>query len=735
MIERELHEYAEEAYLQYAVATVRDRALAQVEDGQKPVHRRILYAMYKLGLTSTSKPVKSARVIGDVIGKYHPHGDTSAYDAMVRMAQPFSMRYPLVEGQGNFGSLDGDSPAAMRYTEVRMAPISDLLLAEVNQGAVDYGHNYDNSHTEPTRLPGRLPLLLLNGSMGIAVGLAANLPSHNLREVGEGALLAVTHPQATDAEIMASIPGPDFPGGGVLISSPEEIAAAYATGSGPFRVRAKVQREELARGQWRWVATELPPDVSAARILEQLNAVAAPLIKTGKKSLDQDQLNLRQMALSLIERATDESSARTGLRLVVHPKTSKVSQADLEQFLFAHTDLESAFHANMTWLRPDGTPVTAGVPEILREWAGFRVHTVRRRTAAALDKVLGRIHILEGRSLVFLRLEDVIRTIKNADEPRPALEAEFGLTAVQAEDILEMRLRQLSRLVGFELEAELARSRKEADRLKGLLDNEKALRTLTGKEIRADIDRFGDDRRTLLDPQEKTTRKSIGLSLKDEPVTVMLTNTMWVKVKPGHEPATESFKKGHELQWQLPTSTTATLTLLDSSGRSYSIAVADLPGGRSEGEPLSKHVDFAGKLTFALTGQPEARLLLAGSGGYGFVTTLSALASRLRGGKQVLTLEPDESPIAVPVAGSSVAVASSAGRLVIFPLESVKELAKGKGVKLIGLKGSETVAWVRAFDDVLTLPSGAKLPESELPKYRVSRGAKGGLLPKQKSTK
>jgi topoisomerase-4 subunit A len=726
-----LHTYIENAYLRYSLKTVRDRALAQVEDGMKPVQRRILYAMHKLGLVPTAKPVKAARVVGDVIGKYHPHGDTAVYDAMVRMAQSFTLRYPLVDGQGNFGSLDGDSPAAMRYTEARLSPLAELLLSELQQGAVDFIDNYDGSHTEPSRLPARLPILLLNGTMGVAVGMASSIPPHNLREVAAAAAVAVSRPTASDDELLAPITGPDFAGGGVLVATPEEVAKVYATGSGPLRVRAKFEYEELARGQWRLVVVELPPEVSPSKVLGQLDSLTAPVPPSGKKAITPQQAALRQTALDLMERAVDESS-RHGLRLVIYPRTSKVPRDALEQFLLANTSLESPFHCNFTWLRADGSPVTTGLAEILRDWATFRVAAVRKRTRSALDKLLARIHLLEGRALAFAKLEEVIRVIKESDDPSQALQAEFGLTEIQAKDILEMRLRQLSRLEGFAIEKETADARKEAARLEDLLASERAMRNLVTKEVEADAARYGDDRRTLRAPEAPAKRRGAQvLPVKDEPATVMITDTLWVKLKPGHDLATETFKKGHALRWQIPTSTAGHLVLLDEGGRAYSVPVRDLASGRSDGEPLSKHLDLTARPAYALSGAPESKLILAGKGGYGFITTVANLICRQRAGKQVLTLADGELPLAAPVAGSEVAVVGSNGRMLVFPVAEVKELPRGKGVKLIGLKRGETLDTIVVFDGALEL-GGIRIEGDALEKYRIARGGKGCALPVQK---
>ncbi|MBV2216917.1 MAG: DNA topoisomerase IV subunit A, partial [Diaphorobacter sp.] len=455
----ELAGYAQRAYLEYALSVVKGRALPDVCDGLKPVQRRILYAMDRMGLgysgpnrNVAAKPVKSARVVGDVLGRFHPHGDQSAYDALVRLAQDFNQRYPLIDGQGNFGSRDGDGAAAMRYTEARLTRIAGLLLDEIDMGTVDFVPNYDGSTQEPRQLPARLPFALLNGASGIAVGLATEIPSHNLREVADACVALVKKPQLSDEELFALVPGPDYPGGGQIISSDADIQDAYRTGRGSLKVRARWKIEDLARGQWQMVVTELPPGVSAQKVLEEIEELTNPKVKTGKKALTQEQTQLKAALLALLDGVRDESSKDAPVRLVIEPKTGKVPQQDLITALLAHTSLETSAPINLTMVGLDGRPVQKSLREMLQEWIDFRQTTITRRSQHRLDKVLDRIHILEGRQLVLLNIDEVIAIIRQADEPKAALIARFHLSDRQAEDILEIRLRQLARLEAIKIE-------------------------------------------------------------------------------------------------------------------------------------------------------------------------------------------------------------------------------------------------------------------------------------------
>ncbi|MDU7587559.1 MAG: DNA topoisomerase IV subunit A, partial [Acidovorax sp.] len=531
----ELAGYAQRAYLEYALSVVKGRALPDVCDGLKPVQRRILYAMDRMGLgysgpnrNVAAKPVKSARVVGDVLGRFHPHGDQSAYDALVRLAQDFNQRYPLIDGQGNFGSRDGDGAAAMRYTEARLTRIAGLLLDEIDMGTVDFVPNYDGSTQEPRQLPARLPFALLNGASGIAVGLATEIPSHNLREVADACVALVKKPQLSDEELFALVPGPDYPGGGQIISSDADIQDAYRTGRGSLKVRARWKIEDLARGQWQMVVTELPPGVSAQKVLEEIEELTNPKVKTGKKALTQEQTQLKAALLALLDGVRDESSKDAPVRLVIEPKTGKVPQQDLITALLAHTSLETSAPINLTMVGLDGRPVQKSLREMLQEWIDFRQTTITRRSQHRLNKVLDRIHILEGRQLVLLNIDEVIAIIRQADEPKAALIARFHLSDRQAEDILEIRLRQLARLEAIKIEQELKELREEQGKLEDILANPASLRRLMAKEIEADAKLFGDARRTLIQAEKKAVAE---VKVLDEPVTVVVSEKGWVRAR------------------------------------------------------------------------------------------------------------------------------------------------------------------------------------------------------------
>src|ERR1700761_156067 len=586
-----LGNYAERAYLEYAVSVVKGRALPDVCDGQKPVQRRILFAMNEMGLGDNAKPVKSARVVGDVLGKYHPHGDQSAYDALVRLAQDFSMRYPLIDGQGNFGSRDGDGAAAMRYTEARLTPIAKLLLAEIDQGTVDFMKNYDGEFEEPKVLPARLPFVLLNGASGIAVGLATEIPSHNLREVAAAAVAMIRHPKITHAELMQHLPGPDFPGGGQIISSEAEIAAAYEAGRGSLKVRARWKIEELARGQWQLVINELPPNTSCQKVLEEIEEQTNPKIKLGKKALSPDQLQTKQTLLALLDTVRDESGKDAPVRLVFEPKSSRIDQTEFVNSLLAHTSLESNAPINLVMIGADGRPRQKGIGEILREWVGFRLTTVTRRTQHRLGKVNDRIHILEGRMIVFLNIDEVIRVIREADDPKADLMSTFNLSERQAEDILEIRLRQLARLEAIKIEQELKELRSEKEKLEELLNSDAAMKRLLIKEIEADAKQYGDDRRTLIQPEKRATFEA---RVVDEPVTVVVSQKGWVRALKGHglDPASFQFKAGDGLYAAFLARTPDIMIAWGSNGRVYSVPVAVLPGGRGDGVPVTSLIEL-----------------------------------------------------------------------------------------------------------------------------------------------
>ena len=741
-----LDRYAERAYLAYAMSVVKSRALPQVEDGLKPVQRRILFAMNEMRLSSTSKHVKSARVVGDVIGKYHPHGDISVYDAMVRVAQDFSLRYPLVDGQGNFGSRDGDSAAAMRYTECRLTPIAELLLSEIDRGTVDFIPNYDGAFEEPQLLPARLPFVLLNGASGIAVGMATEIPPHNLREVAEATCHLIRHPEATLEDVLGILPGPDFPGGGQLISTPETIRDAYASGRGSLRLRARWKIEDLARGQWRAIVEELPHGVSAAQVLSEIETLTNPQPRAGKKEVSQEQKNLKQLVLGVLDTVRDESSDKAPVRIVLEPKSSRQNRDEFMAVLLAHTSLETSASVNMTMIGRDGRPQQKNLVQILREWIDFRYVTVERRTRHRLDEVDRRIHILEGRMIAFLHIEEVIRVIRESDEPKPALIAAFGLSDIQAEDILEIRLRQLARLEGFKIEKELAELRDERAGLQHLLDSRAAMTKLILKEIQDDAKKYGDDRRTLVEAVAAVAPAEI--SVPDEPVTVIVSKNGWVRSRQGHgiDPAAISYKAGDFGFAVIETRTIWPLIVIDSNGRAYTVKVSELPGGRGDGTPITTLVEFqdGGKLAQVVTDTPDSVYFFANSGGYGFLCSVTDATSRQRAGKAFMSLEKGEKVLPpAKVFGDWIAAASENGRILVFPRPEMKTQSGGRGVIVMALDEGEALAAVAvpADDAVLAVEGigrGGKavtieLKPSQREPLRHRRARKGvPLTPKVK---
>ena len=692
-----LDEYAERAYLAYAMSVVRSRALPQVEDGMKPVQRRILFAMHEMRLSPTAKHVKSARVVGDVIGKYHPHGDSSVYDAMVRVAQDFSLRYPLVDGQGNFGSRDGDSAAAMRYTECRLTAVAELLLSEIDRGTVDFVDNYDGAFEEPRLLPARLPMVLLNGASGIAVGMATEIPPHNMGEVAEAARLLIRNPGASLDEIMSVLPGPDFPGGGQLISNPAVIRDIYEGGRGSLRLPARWRIEELARGQWRVIVEALPHGVSAAGVLAEIEALTNPQPRAGRKEVSQEQKNLKQVVLGVLEAVRDESSDQAPVRIVLEPRSSRIDRDEFMTVLLAHTSLESSVAVNLTMIGLDGRPQQMNLTRILQEWIDFRYVTVERRTRHRLDEVDRRIHILEGRMIAFLHIEEVIRVIRESDEPKPALIDAFGLTERQAEDILEIRLRQLARLEGIRIEKALGELREERGGLQHLLDARSAMTRLLLKEIKSDAKTYGDDRRTLIEAVAAAAPAEI--SVPDEPVTVIVSRNGWVRTRQGHgiDPASISYKAGDFGFAAIESRTTWPLIVIDSSGRAYTARVSDLPGGRGDGVPITTLIGFQGgaKLAQVVSAAPDTQFLFANSGGYGFICSIADATSRQKAGKAFMTLERGEQVLTpAAVGGDWILALSGNGRMLAFPRSEMKVQGGGRGIIVMGLDDDEPLVAV-----------------------------------------
>jgi topoisomerase-4 subunit A len=737
-----LGRYASTQYLQYAIATVKDRALPRVGDGQKPVQARILYAMWEMGGRSGTPRKKSARVVGDVLGKFHPHGDASVYDALVRLAQDFTMRYPLIDGEGNFGSRDGDDPAAMRYTEARLTRFSEVLLAELEQGTVDFIANYDGSLVEPAVLPARLPVLLLNGASGIAVGMATEIPPHNLNEVAQAAVAMIRDRELSVAGLMKYVKGPDFPGGGQIITPRSELKDAYQSGRGSIRVRARWTIERLARGQWQLVVTELPPGTSARKVQEEVDAITNPQPKAGKKSLSPEQTREKQLVLSMLDRMRDESDRAHPVRLVFEPRTSKIDETEFANLLLAKTSLETNVPINLVMVGLDGRPTGKNLRDVLAEWVEFRFTTVTRRTRHRLDEVLDRIHVLEGRMIVLLNVDKVIKIIRNADDPKADLIRAFKLTERQADDILDMRLRMLAKLEHIKIEQELKDQQKEQKGLDKVLKDKKALEDLVVGEIEEDAKTFGDKRRTRIEEAEKA---EIETPVIDEPVTVIFSKNGWVRARQGWgvDPAGLSFKEGDALGVLVQCRTVDPVVFLDSNGRAYSVEAAQLPSARGDGAPASSLVDVqeGGKIMHCVAGKPETAVLIAATSGYGFVSKLGDMLSNRKAGREFMSVREGDTPIApfaFELASGSLAVAvSSGGKMLAFDLDEVGYLAKGRGVTLMGLDKGESLVAVAVTRDRAVEVAGfgrgrdnvAEIAGKDFAHYVSKRALKGRVLP------
>ena len=741
-----LGHFAEKAYLDYAISVVKGRALPELADGQKPVQRRILYSMSEMGLRADAKPVKSARVVGDVLGKFHPHGDQSAYDALVRLAQNFSLRYPLIDGQGNFGSRDGDGAAAMRYTEARLTKISSLLLDELDEGTVDFIPNYDGSIDEPALLPARLPFVLLNGASGIAVGMATEIPSHNLVEVASASIAILKNPKISEDEILNIIPGPDFPGGGQIISPAQEIQEIYKLGRGSLKMRARWNIEELARGQWKLVITEMPPNASTQKVLQEIEELTNPKVKVGKKSLSADQNALKQAVLAMLDGVRDESSKDAAVRLVFEPKSKNIDVNEFANFLLAHTSLESNASINLVMIGTDGRPRQKGLLAILQEWAQFRIETVTKRTSFRLKKVEDRIHILEGRQLILLNIDEVIRIIRASDEPKKDLMDAFKLSERQADDILEIRLRQLARLEAIKILQELEQLNQEKTELSSLLGNDSLMRRRIIKEIEADSKTFGDARRTLIQEEK---RSMIQTKIVDEAVTVIVSQKGWVRSRLGHahDPLQFSFKPGDSLYAAFECRTVDFILGICSNGRVYSVAVTDLPGARGDGVPMTSLVNMVAgtQMSAFYAGNTDDLVLIAMSSGNGFLANVSDMITRNKAGKTFVGLNDNFSPkdTVLPVykireSMKHVACYSSEGKLLAFDVSELKRLPSGgKGVILMDIPDKTQLLSAICFDEQGLLfeglgrankPSSVSLSQKNLLTFKTSRAKKGHFV-------
>ncbi|NUO72220.1 MAG: DNA topoisomerase IV subunit A, partial [Frateuria sp.] len=673
-----LKEYAERAYLDYSMYVVLDRALPFVGDGLKPVQRRIVYAMSELGLAATAKPKKSARTIGDVIGKFHPHGDTSCYEAMVLMAQPFSYRYPLVDGQGNFGSPDDPkSFAAMRYTESKLSPIAEALLGELAHGTVDWVPNFDGTLEEPSWLPARVPHVLLNGSMGIAVGMATDIPPHNLREVVAACIHLIDNPDATVADLAQHVPAPDYPTAAEIITPRKELLSIYQTGTGSLRARAVYQVED-----GNIVITALPHQVSPSKILEQIAA------------------QMRAKKLPMVEDLRDESDHENPIRLVVVPRSNRVDAAEVMQHLFATTDLEKSFRVNLNMIGLDGRPQVKDLKKILTEWLSFRTDTVTRRLTHRLGKVERRLHLLEGLHIAYLNLDEVIRIVRSEDEPKPVLMKRFKLSEEQADYILETKLRQLARLEEMKIEAERNQLEEERARINVLLKSPAKLKGLIKEELRADAAKYGDARRSPLIEREVAQALDESALVASEPVTVVLSQKGWIRAAKGHDVDAEglNYREGDGLLAAVKARTTQQVAVIDSTGRSYSTPAHTLPSARGNGEPLTGRFSPPAGASFdaLAAGDNDTRLILATDFGYGFVTRFEALTGRNKAGKQIISLT-EGSRILAPQASADpardrIVVVTTEGHLLMFSVAELPELDKGKGNKLIEVPTARLVS-------------------------------------------
>jgi topoisomerase-4 subunit A len=722
-----LRDFTEKAYLDYAMYVILDRALPHIADGLKPVQRRIVYAMSELGLSANAKPKKSARTVGDVLGKYHPHGDLACYEAMVLMAQPFSYRYPLIDGQGNWGSPDDPkSFAAMRYTEARLTPYAHSLLAELGQGAVDWVANFDGTLEEPRLLPARLPNVLLNGATGIAVGMATDIPPHNLREVVDAVILLIDRPQVTVEELCRHVRGPDFPTEAEIITPRTELVKLYETGSGSVRLRARYEVEE-----GNLVITALPFQVSGARILEQIAA------------------QMQAKKLPLVEDLRDESDHENPTRLVILPKSRKIDVESLMSHLYATTDLERSYRVNLNIIGLDGKPRIKDLRTILLEWLAFRRETVRRRLQHRLDKVLARLHVLAGLLIAFLNLDEVIAILRREDEPKPVLMARFGLTDAQAEAILELKLRHLAKLEEIRIRLEQDELQRERAELEKMLGSRSELDALIQRELRQDAERFGDARRSPVVVRPTAQPLDTAALMSSEPVTVILSEKGWVRAAKGHEvdPKALSYRAGDRFLCAALGRSTQPVYVLDGTGRSYSLLVHDLPSARSQGEPLTSRLNPPPGAGFVavLAGQEEDWYLLASDAGYGFLVQLGGLGSKNRSGKSLLTV-PEGSrvlvPVPVPNPGTDwIACASARGRLLVYPTAEVPRLNKGKGNKLLGIAAADLAARQDFLVAVASLPAEGALRvnagkrtltllPADLQPYRGSRGHRGHPLPR-----
>ncbi|RKG49027.1 DNA topoisomerase IV subunit A [Acinetobacter cumulans] len=723
---RSVAEFTEQAYLNYAMYVIMDRALPHISDGLKPVQRRIVYAMSELGLKPTGKPKKSARTVGDVLGKYHPHGDLACYEAMVLMAQPFSYRYPFIEGQGNWGSPDDPkSFAAMRYTEAKLSAYSDLLLSELGQGTCDWQDNFDGSMKEPVNLPARVPNILLNGTTGIAVGMATDIPPHNLREVVKGTIALIRNPNLTDEKVAEYIPGPDLPTKAEIITAPDELLKIQTTGRGSYRTRAvyTIDKNEI-------VITELPYQVSGSKVISQIA----------------DQMQAKK--LPLVSDLRDESDHANPTRLVIVLRSNRIDAEAVMSHLFATTDLESSYRVNMNMIGADGRPQVKSIRRILLEWIEIRKTTVTRRLQYHLNKIEKRLHILGGLIVAYLNIDEVIRIIREEDQPKPVLMERFGIDEIQAEAILELKLRHLAKLEEMEMRREQEELEARAAIIREQLANPESLKSLIINELKDDAKKFGDDRRSPIVQREDSHAINEQDMMPADPVTVVLSEAGWIRSAKGHEVDAENlnFRAGDQYLSHAQGKSNQRVYVLDESGRSYALAINTLPSARGLGEPLSSKLSPASGVGFkqVFIAEDDAELLALSNKGYGFKTQAKNLDTNAKAGKAFLTLSDDANPLPLHAIEqyTHLALLSSAGRLLLIDLQDLPSLNKGKGNKLIQLEGKDQIVSMTTLnlDEIIQVLAGnqqLKLKGDDLQKYIGKRASKGVLLPRgyQKANK
>ena len=712
-----------ERYLVYALSTITARSLPDVRDGLKPVHRRLLWAMRLLRLDPAGAYKKSARVVGDVIGKYHPHGDQSVYDAMVRLAQDFALRYPLVDGQGNFGNIDGDNAAAYRYTEAKLTPVAMALMAGIDEGAVDFRPTYNGEEEEPEVFPGLFPNLLANGASGIAVGMATSIPPHNVGELIDAAVHLIDNPKAEDAALMDFVGGPDFPTGGVLVDSRASIAQAYATGRGSFRLRARIEKVSEKGGGWHLLVNEIPYGVQKGKLIEQI----AELIADKK--------------LPILADVRDESAE--DLRIVLEPRARTVDPALLEESLYRLTDLEVRFPLNLNVLAANRTPLVMSLKEALTAWLQFQIEVLVRKSQVRIGKIDDRLELLDGFLIAFLNLDRVIEIIRTEDEPKPVLMAEFSLSDRQAEAILNMRLRSLRRLEEMEIGREREKLVKERDELQKLIESPARQRTRMKRDLASIKEQFGDGRRTRLEEVAATREIDWSAMIEKEPITVILSERGWIRAMRGHvaldDAETLKFREGDALATIFHAHTTDRLALFAANGRVYTLGGDKLPGGRGFGEPVRLSIDLDAEVDIVelMVVRPESKLLIASSDGKGFLTSGEATLAETRKGKQLVNLRAGAKVAVVRLVAEgsdSVAVVGENRKMLVFPLAELPELARGQGVTLQryrdgGLSDAIAFRLADGLSWALGGESGRTRTETDLTPWRAARGAAGRMPP------